>query len=76
MCRKTCVHCRADMNQREAEQHECPPVPDFPRDAIVQALYTRGWTCDMHEPDLACEECRVLWRDTADAILAALNGTR
>lgn len=39
MCRHTCTNCRADMNQREAETHECPPAPDTyaPTAAEVEA---------------------------------------
>jgi len=46
------------------------------RDAIAQAIvdimYAQGWTCDYHEPDVRCSECKKAWKRTADAVMGLL----
>lgn len=39
---------------------------------IAKTLADEGWTCDMHEPDLECEDCQGLYESTAEAMMEAL----
>ena len=40
------------------------------RDEVASVLLDNGWTCEYHEPDAYCGECRRLYAVTADAVLA------
>lgn len=46
-----------------------PPQPSL-RDEVASVLLDNGWTCEYHEPDAYCGECRRLYAVTADAVLA------
>ena len=39
---------------------------------IARTLANAGWTCDMHEPDVECEDCQRLYESTAEALMEAL----
>jgi hypothetical protein len=39
---------------------------------VAQVLLDEGWTCEYHEPDARCEQCRDSHYRTARAIVAAL----
>jgi hypothetical protein len=45
---------------------------DEHRDAVVTQLLNDGWTCDFHEPDGECAECRCVHQLTAGHILTTL----
>ena len=43
------------------------------RDEVASVLLDNGWTCEYHEPDAYCGECRRLYAVTADAVLAVVR---
>ena len=49
-----------------------PPKPSL-RDEVASVLLDNGWTCEYHEPDAYCGECRRLYAVTADAVLAVVR---
>lgn len=75
MCRHTCTTCRADMNQREAETHECPPKSEayMPApEAVEAAAQVIALTVSFDaDPDLT--GYRILARD---ALIAAHETTQ
>ena len=42
--------------------------------AAIEAMRYEGWTCDMHEPDINCEQCTEMITETIKRILGAATG--
>jgi hypothetical protein len=48
------------------------PIGGVLEDAVADSMYVRGWTCDMHEPQTACEKCDKLYRELAVELASRL----
>lgn len=43
-------------------------------EAVANVMREQGWTCEYHEPDIECGQCRSLHLATATAVIAHLTG--
>ena len=47
-------------------------MPDL-KAVVMEAMFQHGWTCDMHEPNLDCDDCQRLYHELAEEIAEALQ---